>query len=487
MQVYAIRSRESWGIGDLADLRRMGRWARETGASVMLTSPLGAQAPTPHQEPCPYYSSSRRFRNLLYLCVEEIPGAERCAAALAPLRDAAHALNEMRLIDHDAVFHLKLQALEHVFRAQPKPRGVTAWVNARGRALRDFATFNALEEVHGPAWRSWPVSLRHPRSHEVEQMRQRLSDRVAFHAWTQFHLHQQLAKAGAEIRLIADVPVGFAADGFDAWRWQDLLAPGMRVGAPPDHFFPDGQDWGMPAFDPWKLGAANFEPFAEALGSAIVNAGGLRLDHVMSLFRLFWIPNGVTASEGAYVRYPSRSMLEILASASTRSDAFVIGEDLGLVEPSVRRAMRRRRALGYKLMWFDDLPPTLWPRESVAAIGTHDLPTVAGIWTLREPDQRHHHLRQRLVDVTGLPDGSDPVDVAVAAYASLATARSRVALASLEDALGVEERTNVPGTTSEWPNWRLALPRPLEEIERASGPTRIAEAMAAARRSPKRR
>jgi 4-alpha-glucanotransferase len=487
VQVYAIRSRESWGIGDLADLRRLGSWARESGASVMLTSPLGAQPPTPHQEPCPYYSSSRRFRNLLYLRIEEISGAERCATELAPLREAAYALNERRHIDHDAVFHLKLQALEHIFRAQPEPRGLAGWVKSRGRALRDFATFNAIEEVHGPAWRSWPAPLRHPRAPEVEQERRRLSDRVDFHAWTQFHLHQQLAKAAAEIQLIADVPVGFAADGFDAWRWQDLLAPGMRVGAPPDHFFPDGQDWGMPAFDPWKLAAANFEPYVEALRSATAHAGGLRLDHVMSLFRLFWIPEGATASDGAYVLYPSRSMLEILASESARSSAFVIGEDLGLVEPSVRKTMRRRHALGYKLMWFDELPPARWPRNSVAAIGTHDLPTVAGIWTLREPDHRHHHLRQRLVDVTGLPDGSDPVDVAVAAYASLATARSRIALASLEDALGVEERTNVPGTTSEWPNWRLALPQALEEIERASGPTRIAEVMAAAGRSAKRR
>src|SRR5579859_452344 len=487
VQVYAIRSRESWGIGDLADLRRMGSWARESGASVMLTSPLGAQAPTPQQEACPYYSSSRRFRNLLYLRIEEIPGAERCSAQLAPLRDAAHGLNERRLIDHDAAFHLKLQALEHVFRAQPEPRGLAGWVKSRGRALRDFATFNAIEEVHGPAWRSWPAPLRHPRAPEVELERRRLSDRVDFHAWTQFHLHQQLARAAAEIPLIADVPVGFAADGFDAWRWQDLLAPGMRVGAPPDHFFPDGQDWGMPAFDPWKLAAAGFEPFVEALRSASAHAGGLRLDHVMSLFRLFWIPDGATATDGAYVHYPSRSMMRILASESARSNAFVIGEDLGLVQPSVRAAMRRRRALGYKLLWFDDLPPASWPRNSVAAIGTHDLPTVPGIWTLREPDHRHHYLRQRLLEVTGLHDGADPVDVAVAAYASVATARSRVALASLEDALGVEERTNVPGTTSEWPNWRLALPQPLEEIERAGGPTRIAEVMAAARRSPKRR
>jgi 4-alpha-glucanotransferase len=148
--------------------------------------------------------------------------------------------------------------------------------------------------------------------------------------------------------------------------------------------------------------------------------------------------------------------------------------------------MRRRRALGYRLMWFEDLPPDQWARDSVAAIGTHDLPTVAGIWNLSEPDQRHHHLRQRLVDATHLPDGSDAIEVAVQAYARLATATSRIVLASLEDALGVEERVNVPGTTSERPNWRLALPFTVEDIERAVGPARIAEVMRAAGRASRR-
>jgi 4-alpha-glucanotransferase len=485
VQVYAVRSRDSWGIGDFADLRRLGQFASAEGASVMLISPLGAQPPTPHQEPCPYYSSSRRFLNLLYLRVDEVPGAERVADALRPVRDAALALNQARHIDHDAVFRLKSRALELVFRAQPEPLGLAPWVAEQGRALRDYTTFTAISELEGPAWRTWSAGLRHPDGPEVEGRRRELADRVAFHQWTQFHLHQQLKRAAAEIRLIGDMPVGFASDGFDAWRWQDLVAPGIRVGAPPDFFFPDGQDWGMPAFDPWKLAAAQFEPFVDAIRGVAAHAGGMRLDHVMGLWRLFWIPDGANAAGGAYVRYASNALLEILAAESERSRAFVIGEDLGLVEPSVRSAMRRRHALGYRLLWFEDLPPEKWPRDSVAAIGTHDLPTVAGIWNLTEPDQRHHHLRQRLVDATHLPDGTHPIEVAVAAYAKLATARSRIVLASLEDALGVEERINVPGTTSEWPNWRLALPWKLEDIERASGPARIAEAMKAARRASK--
>ena len=483
IQLYATRSNDSWGIGDLADLRRLGRWARSAGASAVQISPLGAQPPTSPYQSCPYYSSSRRFRNTTYLRIEEIEGAERVSAELAPIQAQARALNRERLIDHDAVFALKSQALELIYRAAPHPRGLTAWQKKQGRALIDFATFDALAEVHGAAWRSWPSTLRSPRAKGVGQARGELAERVAFHQWAQFHLQRQLSRAAREITLIADVPVGFASDGFDAWRWQDRLAPGMRVGAPPDYFFPDGQDWGMPPFDPWKLQAAHFAPFIDAVRATAADAKGLRLDHVMSLFRLFWIPGDSGAAAGAYVRYPSTALLAVLAAESRRSGSFVIGEDLGLVEPAVKTALQRVGALGYRLLWFETEPSESWPQQSVAAIGTHDLPTVAGIWRRTEPDHRQHHLRSRLEEATGLPDEADALDVAVAAYRRLAQSRSCLVLASLEDALAVDERPNVPGTTTEWPNWRLALPVPLEEIERAEGPGRIAEVMTAANRS----
>lgn len=238
----------------------------------------------------------------------------------------------------------------------------------------------------------------------------------------------------------------------------------------------------MPPFDPWKLRRAQYEPFIDTLRATSKHAAGLRLDHVMGLFRLFWIPSETTAAGGAYVRYPGAELLALLALESRRSDTFIVGEDLGLVEPVMRSKLRRRDVLSYRLLWFEESPPPKWPRESVAAIGTHDLPTVAGIWKLSEPDERQHHLRRHLSETTGLPDGTDPVDVSVAAYQKLAHARSRIVLASLEDALGVEERPNVPGTTTERPNWRLALPSPLEDIERSDGAHRIAQAMRAARR-----
>ena len=483
IQLYALRSRESWGVGDLADLRRFGRWSRRRGASIVLLNPLGAQTPTLPYQPSPYYSSSRRFRNFIYLRIDEIEGAERCAADLEPLRAAALALNQQRLIDYDQVFQLKTKALQHIFQIAPEPSGLAAWVRGQGTALRDFATFNALAEVHGPAWRDWPTDLRHPRNGGLESSRSEHAARIAFHQWLQFHVDRQLARASKEIGIVTDVPVGFASDGFDAWRWQDLLAPGVRVGAPPDEFFRDGQDWGLPAFNPWQLSQAHWEPFVEAIRSAARHAAGVRLDHVMGLFRLFWIPDGMTAAQGAYVRYPARTLLALLANESRRSGAFVVGEDLGLVPPTVRKHLRRRGSLSYRLLWFEGSEPMAWPRDAVAAVGTHDLPTVAGIWTRSEPEHRLHHLREKLVNMTHLSDDTPPVDVAVAAYTALARGRPRIVLASLEDALGVNERPNVPGTTTEFPNWRLALPSSIEDIENADGVNRIAGAMNAAGRS----
>jgi 4-alpha-glucanotransferase len=197
----------------------------------------------------------------------------------------------------------------------------------------------------------------------------------------------------------------------------------------------------------------------------------------MGLFRLFWIPAGAGAASGAYVRYPASDLLALLALESRRGKAFVIGEDLGLVEPAVRNRLRQRGALSYRLLWFEGPTPDQWPKNAVAAVGTHDLPTLAGIWNLTEPDHRQHRLRQRLVDVTHAPDGTPAAEIAAATYAALAASRSRIVLASLDDALGVEERPNVPGTTSEWPNWRLALPQSLEEIETADGTRKMAEVM----------
>jgi 4-alpha-glucanotransferase len=454
IQLYALRSRSSWGVGDFADLARFGRWASEAGASVVLLNPLGAQIPSLPYQASPYYTSSRRFRNMVYLRVEDIEGARD--ADIAPEREAALTLNAHRLIDYDRVFELKTRALEKIYLAAPQPRGFKSYVRRQGSALRDFAARDTrLLSGDASVW---------------------------FHMWVQFHLDRQLARAGRQIGLITDVPVGFASEGFDAWRWRDYLAPRVSVGAPPDEFFRDGQDWGLPPFNPWKLSDSNWEPFIDAIRAAAHHAAGVRLDHVMSLFRLFWIPEGIPPTKGAYVHYPAPALLSLLAGESRRAKAFVIGEDLGLVEPVVRQQLNEKGSLSYRLIWFEPSPPEQWPHDAVAAIGTHDLPTVAGIWTRTDPETRLHHLRDIAVQISGLPDDASPVDVAVAIYGHLARGATRIVLASLEDALGVQERPNVPGTVHEFPNWRLALPSPLEEITKSEGAWRIVREMEAAGR-----
>ncbi|HXM58894.1 MAG TPA: 4-alpha-glucanotransferase [Candidatus Dormibacteraeota bacterium] len=473
-QLYGVRSRRSWGLGDMGDLRDLGRWSAGLGARALVVNPLDAALPLVPQEPSPYYPSSRRFRSPLYIRVEDVPGAHALGERLAPLAAAGRALNERRLIDRDAVYQLKMRALEELFDAFAGSPEFDRFRAAEGGELEDYATFCALSEAHGGPWRGWPDELRHPRSDAVRRFRCEHAGRVRFHEWLQWLLDRQLAAAAREIGLIHDLPIGVQADGADAWAWQDAFAERVSVGAPPDPFNRAGQDWAVPPFDPWRLRAAGYRPFVRTLRAAFRHGAGLRVDHVMGLFRLFWIPAGCGPAEGAYVRYPFRELLDIVALESQRAGAFVVGEDLGTVEDEVRDEMAERHILSYRLLWFEDQPPEEYRPESLAALTTHDLPTVAGIWEGSDPDGA---VRERLRRHAGVADDAPTCEVAEAAYRALARSPSRLLAATLEDAICVAERPNKPGTTTEWPNWSLALPLTLEELRQDPGPVRLAEAL----------
>ncbi|MCU1380394.1 MAG: 4-alpha-glucanotransferase, partial [Acidimicrobiales bacterium] len=262
--------------------------------------------------------------------------------------------------------------------------------------------------------------------------------------------------------------------GADAWAWQDVLALDMRVGAPPDEFNTQGQDWGLPPFVPWKLRAAGYQPLIETFRACFRHAGGLRVDHVMGLFRLFWLPTG--GGVGGYVRYAASDILDILALESYRANAFVVGEDLGTVEDHVRADLYERQVVSYRLLWFEPSPPEAFPEQALAAVTTHDLPTVAGIWTRSDQeDQRkaglspnesgEEEIRRRLQRAAGLDDDAPVEEAVLGAYRAMSRAPSRVVMATLEDAFAVTERPNMPGTVDQWPNWSLALPRPIEALE----------------------
>jgi 4-alpha-glucanotransferase len=474
-QLYAVRSRSSWGFGDLADLRELARWSSGLGASILLLNPLHASTPIPPQEPSPYYPSSRRFRSPLYIRVEEVPGAERLGGRLAALAEAGRALNSSRVIDRDRVLKLKMAALEEVFTA--KSAGFEEFERYReleGDGLEAYATFCVISEAVREPWQTWPEELRHPASPAVAEFRNANARRVRFHQWLQWQLDVQLREAAGGIGLVHDLAIGVHPSGADTWLWQEQFGHGMRVGAPPDPFNAAGQDWGLPPFDPWRLRAAAYEPFIQTIRAAFRHGAGLRIDHVMGLFRLFWIPAGTGPAHGVYVQYPFTDLLDILALESWRARSFVVGEDLGTVEDRVREQMAARRIIAYHLLWFEDRPPETYRLDAMAALTTHDLPTLAGVWEGSDSDPA---VRERLRRFTGAGDDSPTEMVAEAAHRALAAAPSRLVTATLEDAVGVPERPNRPGTTTEWPNWSLALPLSLEELEADPRPARLAAAL----------
>ncbi|MGH3925608.1 MAG: 4-alpha-glucanotransferase, partial [Pseudonocardiaceae bacterium] len=312
VQLYAARSRASWGIGDLADLRRLARWARGQGAGMLLLNPLHAVIPGVGQQPSPYFPSSRCFRNPIYLRVEEVPGAESDEVDLAALAAEGRTLNLERRIDRDRVWQMKLAVLERLwdlFQVAGGDPAFDRYEAEQGSALLTFAAYCALAEHHRSPWTAWPTDVRRPDAPAVAGFIRRHRDRVRFHQWLQWLTERQLAMAGAEIDLVQDLAIGVDPGGADAWQWQDCLALDVRVGAPPDELNTAGQDWGLPPFHPWRLRLARYEPYVRTLRAGFRAAGGLRVDHVMGLFRLFWIPTGARPGEGTYVRYPWEEML----------------------------------------------------------------------------------------------------------------------------------------------------------------------------------
>jgi 4-alpha-glucanotransferase len=499
VQLYALRSRASWGIGDLADLAGLLAAGAPLGAGFALVNPLHAASPA---EPSPYNPSSRVFRNPLYLRVEAVP---ELAALAPPERELVEELARQgrRLLDRDridrpAAARLKDRALRLAFaalRQLPARQAGLAAHRAASPGLDDYAAFCALQHVRGQDWRAWPAAYRRPGGAEVARFRAAHRDEVAYHAWLQWLLEEQLANVPVPAGgpgLIADLAVGFAPDGFDAWWLQDDLAPGITVGAPPDPLGPHGQDWGVPPFVPDRLAADAYEPFARTIRAGMAHAGGLRIDHVMGLFRLFWIPEGAKPADGTYVAYPADDLLGVLALESAWARALVVGEDLGTVAPGVRERLAAEGVLSYRLAWFERdaggrrRRAAGYPRLAVAAATTHDLPTVAGfldgsdLAELRGigvvpadrfdqatavQEREREELCRLLRDEGLLGAGDRDVGATVAAlHAFLAGTPAMLVAATLEDALQVRRRPNVPGTTTERPNWSLPLPVPLEEL-----------------------
>ncbi len=505
-QLYQLRSGHSWGMGDAADLRVLAeRSARELGAGFVVCNPLHAVTPVPPIEPSPYFPSSRRFLNPLYLRIEEIPELEGLGeddrARVEELAAKARALNAEDRIDYDAVWSLKREALGLLHQAPRSPERAAeleAFVREQGRGLLDFATFSALAELHGEPWQQWPADLQHPDSPAVRAFRDEHPERVDLHLWLQWLTDEQLARAqdaaveaGMPLGCVHDLAVGVDPGGADAWALQDELATGVSVGAPPDAFNQRGQDWRQPPLRPDRLIDTGFRPLRDMLRSVLAHAGGVRIDHVLGLFRLYWIPPDAPPDQGTYVRYPAEDLLAVLALEAERAGAVVVGEDLGTVEDGVRERLWDSGVLGSRVLYFqwekdgEGVASHDYPELAMASVNTHDLPTAAAWWRdeqlrlqqelglvgegrsiddLRADAARNRDRMVALLHREGcIGDDADDAELIRGMHAFLARTRSRLVAAAPADAVGDLRQPNLPGTIDEYPNWRLPLARPLGE------------------------
>jgi 4-alpha-glucanotransferase len=532
-QLYGLRSSRNAGIGDFEDLAHLAELAANAGAEFIGVNPLHALFFACPEFCSPYSPSSRRFLNPLHIALD------RLGVPTPPDLEAVHA---SEFIDYEAVGRLKRKALAERYRElgaaafeMPAAKSFKAFVAERGEALRLFALFETLSESmvaegRTAGWQGWPEVLQNPATPEVETFARANDGLIRFHMWKQWiadmqlaNAHQRAIDAGMRIGLYLDIAVGVAPDGAETWMDRASVVPGVRIGSPPDPFNERGQDWGLAPLSPVALREHDCAGFVSVIDVAMQHAGAVRIDHVMGLMRLYWIPEGASANDGAYVHYPLDDLMAHLAGASRRNQAIVIGEDLGTVPPGFRDILRQAEIQGCRVLYFEldgnaFRAAESYPRETLACVSTHDLPTLRGWWagldiearqragicssdsaagwrTLRAEER--HALVARLCE-SGLmredilagrslavsPTDQMPDEVCVAVHRFLARAPARFVAVQLEDLAGMSEQANLPGTIDEHPNWRRKLTCGLDELSSGALFSKITLTMAEER--PKR-
>jgi 4-alpha-glucanotransferase len=515
IQLYGLRSKRNWGIGDFRDLAALMRWAGRIGAAMVGVNPLHALLPGGIS---PYSPSSRLFHNPLYLDLEGIaeyahPAVQRFVAGTS-FRRKLDSLRRSDTVDYEAVRQVKGPLLKklyclftamHLGRGTRRDRAFQRFMTEQGRPLQQFALFQTLQEhltPHGTpprAWREWPAEFQHPDSPAVQTFQRRYGKRIHFYSYLEWQCNEQLKRvqssarrAGMPIGLYTDFAIGVDPNGADAWIFQDDFATGASVGAPPDLFSPSGQCWGLAPPHPARIAETGYRLFVEGFRRNMRHSGLFRLDHAMGLFRLFWVPEGRSAADGAYVTYPSPALLGVLALESQRRRIIVVGEDLGTVTPSIRKELAQAGLLSYRLLFFERSglgafsPSHQYPAQAMAAVTTHDLPTLRGFWAGRDIDLKRalglypnpsllerdeaarHRDRQALIATlkkarllpAGYQQTSAPPELderlCRAVYTFLARTPSHLLAVPLEDLLGDLETPNLPGASGDaYPVWRI--------------------------------
>ncbi|QQC66773.1 4-alpha-glucanotransferase [Paraburkholderia ginsengisoli] len=523
-QLYGLRRSGDGGIGDYSALARIAVESAQRGAHALAVSPTHAMFSAEPHRFSPYSPSSRLWLNVTHIDPAAVFGAEAARAALESVKgaDAWSALEDLSLIDWPNAVALKLKVLRALYehfrahdRAHDTPRALEfhGFCERAGRALEDHARFEALQAAQlaqggDGHWRNWPDALRDPRSPEVEAFAEAHRDEVDFHLFLQWlaakglsHAQHVANEAGMAVGLIADLAVGCDSAGSHAWSYRDDMLQGVSVGAPPDLFNQAGQAWGLTTFSPRAMRTQGFSAFIDMLRAAFAHAGGIRIDHILGLRRLWLVPEGESARNGAYLRYPLEDLLRLIALESWRHRAIVIGEDLGTVPPGFRERLDEHGIAGIRVLWFEGAtdgkgfkPPREWDRNAVGTTTTHDLPTVAGWWrgsditwrnrigqTMaradgRDPEEAAQEERAndraalwRAFQQAGVaaphvaapPPDSAPVDEALAFVA--ATPGPLVTF-PLEDLLALVDQPNLPGSIDEHPNWRRRMSVPIDEM-----------------------
>ena len=515
-QLYALRADGDFGIGDFAHLRTLVEAVAARGGDVIGLNPLHALFLDTPQDASPYSPCSRLFRNPLYLELTAITDFAQCAEARALMDSPAIvAARKGAFVDYRAVAEFKLAVLEQLYRsfeanyaADGRSASFRHYTERAGEDLERFATFQMLSEHFGTHdWTAWPQPARDYRSPFVSALRHRHEGRVAFFKYLQWQCEEQFSaigdlarRGGMSVGLYNDLAVSVDAPSADHWSHQELFAGGLRVGAPPDPFNETGQEWGVVPLNPSRLAADGYAHFSALLGANMRHAGALRIDHVMGWQRLFLIPAGAKPADGAYVRFPIDDLLAVAALESQRHRCLVVGEDLGTVPAGFRERMAAANVLSCRVFYFEREQrrfrrPDEYPQLASVSVSTHDLATLRGFWdgddirakaalglfkstedeasavAARSGDK--HALLEALAGETVLPEGFSPSDadrcawtpsLARAVHLYLARSGSYLFTAQLDDLCGVAQQANLPGSTSEYPNWRRRQAHPLNYL-----------------------
>ncbi|HVN42617.1 MAG TPA: 4-alpha-glucanotransferase, partial [Steroidobacteraceae bacterium] len=544
VQLYTLRSERNWGIGDFADLEVVVRRCAERRAAFVGLNPLHALFAANPAHFSPYSPSSRQFLNVLYIAVDRVPEFAACEEARRIASEPAFAAELARLrstgnVDYPGVAAVKMRVLRRLHRhfrersassVYERAAAFRAYLADQGEALQRHAVHEALDEtlrVQDPAcwgWPVWPVALRDPASPDVAAFAAAHPGLVEFHAWLQWVADEQLAQAqalardlGMPIGLYGDCAVGVNPNGSETWSDQAVYRTGAAIGAPPDPLALKGQDWGLLPQDPHTLLIERYRPFRDLVAANMRHFGALRLDHVMALFRQWWVPSGLGATDGGYVHYPMADLMAVLALESCRHRCLVVGEDLGTVPDEVGAAMAERAIYSYKVMLFEKhgdgrfRRPGEYARRAIATVTTHDLPTLRGYWEggdmgLRdrlglypsEELRRYlHDERQRdrwallgALEAEGLAGPAGPqipaysAELARAIQLYLARSSAALVVLQVEDMVGMSDPVNVPSTSEEHANWQRKVMEGLETLFDREDVGRLMREVASARGEP---